>query len=74
MPLQRVVALEGVLQNAEPVGSGRETLHGADITSVDLHRERKTGAGDHSVDGHSTGSADAMLASDVSACGADLLT
>jgi hypothetical protein len=72
--LERMVAPEGVLQNVESVGSGRQTLHGADVTSIDLHGEREAGTRDHSVHRHRTGTADTMFASDVSARGADLLT
>jgi hypothetical protein len=72
--LQRVVTPESVLQNAQSIGSGRETLHRADIASVDLHCEREAGAGHHPVHGHGAGTADTVLASDVSAGRADLLT
>src|SRR5450631_4753020 len=55
--LQRVMALECRLQDAQSIGSGREALYGADLAAVDLHRQREAGAGDHSVHGHGTGPA-----------------
>jgi hypothetical protein len=72
--LQRVMALESLLQNAEPIGSGRQTFHRADVAAVDLHREREASTGDHSVHGHGAGPANAVLASDMRAGGADLVT
>ena len=68
------MALESVLQDAEPIGRGRETFHGADIAAVDLHRERQAGACDQSVHGDGAGSADAVLASDMGTSRADLVT
>jgi hypothetical protein len=69
-----MMALESVLQDAEPIGSGRETFHGADVASIDLHRERQAGARDRSVHGNGAGSTDTVLASDVRTRHADLVT
>src|SRR3979490_947561 len=41
--LQRGMAFESPLKNAEPIGSGRQTFHRADVAAVDLHRKRKAG-------------------------------
>ena len=71
--LQRMVATEGRLQDREPVRRGRQSLDGANIATLGLHRERQAGARRHAVDGDRAGAADPVLAADMRARRADLM-
>ena len=71
--LQRVVALERRLQDAEAAGRWREAFHRPDLAAVDLHGEREAGARRLAVDDDRAGAADAVLAADMGAGCADLV-
>src|SRR6202035_5968333 len=71
--LQRVISLEGRLQNAETVRRRRQAFHGSDLTTVDLHREREAGARRLAVDADGAGAAHAVFAADMRPGRADLM-
>src|SRR6266700_743856 len=64
--LQPVMRDEGALQRMQRVAGG-ETLHGANLAALRLHREHQAGAHRVIVEDHRAGSADAVLAADMGA-------
>src|SRR5271170_2402559 len=71
--LQRMIALERRLQNAEAARRRREAFHGPDIATVDLHGERQAGARRRAVDADGAGAANAVLAADMGAGHSELM-
>ena len=71
--LQRVMALERRLQNAEAVGRRRQAFHGPDLAAVDLRGKRQAGPRRLAVDDDGAGAAHPMFAADIGAGRADLM-
>src|SRR6202140_5368886 len=71
--LQRMIALQRRLQNAEPVCRRREPFHGAELAAVDLRGQGEAGARRLAVDRDGAGAAHAVLAADMGSGGADLV-
>src|ERR1700722_3468717 len=72
--LQRVIALERRLQNAEARGRRRKPLYGPDIAALDLHGKRQAGARRRAVDADGAGAANTMLAADMGAGHSELMS
>src|SRR5665213_272565 len=71
--LQRVMALERRLQDAEAAGRRREAFHGPDLAAVNLHGKREAGACRLAVDEDGAGAAHPVFAADMRAGRADLM-
>jgi hypothetical protein len=59
------------LQNGKPIRRRRQAFNGADFGAFGLHRQHEAGARRLAVNLHSTGTANAVLATDMRACRAD---
>ena len=69
--LQRVIVLERLLQRVELAAAVGERFHGGHRPALGLHRKRQARAHRSAVDQHRAAAADAVLAADMGAGGAE---
>src|SRR5262249_8879680 len=72
--LEAVVFMEGLLQGMQLVGRGRDALDGENIMAVRLHREHQAGARRAIVEEDGACPANAVLAAEMGAGEAELVT